>query len=116
MSLTGQTALITGASRGLGRAIALKLARDGAAVCVNYVVREKEAQAVADEIRGAGGKAMAIRADIGDAGQVREMFRRAEGELEPVSILVNNAGVVFRATLDTFDPAGMERMRRTNVD
>jgi 3-oxoacyl-[acyl-carrier protein] reductase len=100
----------------LGRAIALRLGRDDAAVCVNYVAREKEAQAVADEIRGAGGKAIAVRADIGDAGRVREMIRRAEGELGPVSILVNNAGVVFRATLETFDPAGMERMRRTNVD
>src|SRR5881628_2636327 len=102
MSLTGQTALVTGSSRGLGRAIALRLARDGAAVCVNYVAREGEAHAVADEIRAAGGRALAIRADIGDPAQVQQMVHRTAAELGPVSILVNNAGMVFRATLDTF--------------
>ena len=116
MSLTGQTALVTGASRGLGRAIALRLARGGAAVCVNYVARSGDAQMVIDQIRALGSRAIGVRADIGDAAQVQEMVERTAEELGPVSILVNNAGVVVRGTLDTFDPAGLERMRRTNVD
>lgn len=116
MSLQGQTALVTGGSRGLGRAIAVRLARDGAAVCVNYRAREDEARAVVDEIRRAGGRAIAVRADVADPGQVQTMVERAAAELGPVAILVNNAGVSIRATLETFDPARFEQMRRTNVD
>src|SRR5260370_22066688 len=116
MSLNGHTALVTGASRGLGRAIARKLAADGAAVCINYVARANEAETLASEIHSAGGRAVAIRADIGDPAQVRTMLERATAELGPISILVNNAGVLYRATLEEFESAGMERMRRTNVD
>lgn len=116
MTLIGQTALITGASRGLGKAIAQRLARDGAAVGINYVARADAAEALAKNIRAAKGTAIAVPADVGDPQQVRSMVERVEKELGPVSILVNNAGVVYRATLETFDPAGMERMRRINVD
>jgi 3-oxoacyl-[acyl-carrier protein] reductase len=116
MSLNGQTALVTGASRGLGKAIARRLAREGAAVGVNYKTRGAEAERVVEEIRAAGGRAVALRADIGDPAQVKEMMSRLEPELGALSILVNNAGVVYRATLETFDPAGMQQMRRTNVD
>ena len=114
--MKGQTALVTGGSRGLGRAIALRLAREGAAVAVNYVAREDLAAQVADEIRAAGGRAITIRADVGDPEQDRRMVERVSAELGPVSILVNNAGTVYRATLESFDPVQMERMRRTNVD
>jgi len=116
MGVDGQTALVTGASRGLGRAIARRLAREGAAVCVNYLARASEAEAVVDEIRAAGGRAIAMRADVGDPSQVQRMVDRTAEELGPVSVLVNNAGVTYRATLETFDPAAMERLRRTNVD
>ena len=116
MGLHGHTALVTGASRGLGRAIALKLAEDGAAVCVNYVARAGDAEAVATQIRSTGGRAVAMQADIGDPAQVRSMMEHTANELGPVSILVNNAGVAYRATLEDFDSAGMEQMRRTNVD
>ena len=116
MSLHGQTALVTGASRGLGKAIARRLAREGAAVAVNYKTRGAEAEAVVEEIRAAGGRAAALRADIGEPAQVKEMMNRLQPELGPLSILVNNAGVVYRATLENFDPAGMQQMRRTNVD
>jgi 3-oxoacyl-[acyl-carrier protein] reductase len=116
VSWSGHTALVTGASRGLGRAIARRLARHGAAVCVNYVARCVEAEALVNEIRAAGGRAISVRADVGDPTQVEKMIGVVQAELGPVSILVNNAGVIYRATLETFDSARMERMRRTNVD
>ena len=116
MSLSGQAALVTGASRGLGRAIALRLARDGAAVCVNYRTRAGEAESVAGEIREAGGRAIAVPADVADAGQVTAMAERAAGELGPISVLVNNAGVGVNVSLDDFDTARLDQMRRTNVD
>jgi 3-oxoacyl-[acyl-carrier protein] reductase len=116
VSWSEQTALVTGASRGLGKAIARSLAQHGAAVCVNYVARRAEAEALVNEIRTAGGRAVAARADVGDSAQVEEMMGAAENELGPVSIVVNNAGAMHRATLDTFDAAGMDKMRRTNVD
>ncbi len=116
LSMKGQTALVTGASRGLGRAIALRLAREGAAVGVNYVAREDLAENLASEIRAAGGRAIAVRADVGDPEQDRKMVDLVTRQLGPIAILVNNAGTVFRATLESFDPAEMERMRRTNVD
>jgi len=83
---------------------------------VNYLARASEAEAVVDEIRAAGGRAIAMRADVGDPSQVQRMVDRTAEELGPVSVLVNNAGVTYRATLETFDPAAMERLRRTNVD
>lgn len=116
MQLEGQTALVTGASRGLGRAIALRLAAGGAAIGVNYRTRAAEADSVVGAIRAAGGRAFACPADIGDASLIVPMFESVEKELGPVSILVNNAGTAWRATLDEFDSAKMERMRRTNVD
>ena len=116
MNWSEQTALVTGASRGLGRAIARRLAREGAAVCVNYIARVAEAESLVDEIRAAGGRAIAVRADIGEPAQVEKMMGLIQTELGSVSILVNNAGVIYRATLETFQPAGMEKMRRTNVD
>lgn len=116
MSLAGHNALVTGASRGLGRAIARRLAQEGASVCVNYRARADEAQSLVAELSSAGAHAIAVRADIGDPARVEEMVERATTELGPISILVNNAGVVWRATIETFDSAEMERMRRTNVD
>ncbi len=111
-----QVAVVTGAARGIGRATARRLARQGAAVCVNYVARADAAETLVQEIRAEGGRAIAHRADVADAAQVEEMIERATRELGPVSILVNNAGVSLQATLETYDPAAMERMRRVNVD
>jgi NAD(P)-dependent dehydrogenase (short-subunit alcohol dehydrogenase family) len=111
-----QTALVTGASRGLGRAIALRLAREGAGVAVNYVARADMAEEVVAEIRAAGGRAISVCADVGDPEQDRTMVERVTHELGPITILVNNAGTLFRATLENFDPVEMERMRHTNVD
>jgi len=111
-----QVAVVTGAARGIGRATARRLATAGAAVCVNYVARADAAETLVREIRDAGGKAIAVRADVADAAQVAALIERATGELGPITILVNNAGVALHATLDSYDPEAMERMRRVNVD
>src|SRR6185437_3320146 len=86
-------ALVTGASSGIGRAIALALAEAGADVVVNYVSGEDKAQALVDEIRIKGTRAMAVRADVAEEGQVREMFRQMIDEFGTIDVLVNNAGL-----------------------
>jgi 3-oxoacyl-[acyl-carrier protein] reductase len=116
MTLKGRTALVTGASRGIGRAIALRLAREGAAVGINYRERVSDAEAVATDIRNEGGRAVPLRADVGDARAVRAMIETLEAEAGPVDILVNNAGVFRQGDVTDFDYSQMEGMRRTNVD
>src|SRR5690242_5569387 len=116
MTFSGKIALVTGASRGLGRATARRLAEDGAAVVVNYRERRAEAESLVEEIRSHGGKALAIQANVSDGAQVRAMVARAGQELGPVDILVNNAGVIRRGDLGDFEWSQMEGMRGTNVD
>jgi 3-oxoacyl-[acyl-carrier protein] reductase len=95
MRLEGKTAIVTGASRGLGRAIALAFAREGADVLVNYASREAQAREVAAAIEGLGRKAIVHRADVSDAGQVRAMVEAAVSGFGRVDILVNNAGITM---------------------
>jgi len=116
MTLRETTALVTGGSRGIGRAIALRLAREGAAVAVNYRERGGNAESVVAQIRGAGGRALAAGADVGDALAVADMVKRIEQEFGPIAVLVNNAGITRRGDLLDFDYSQMEGMRRTNVD
>ena len=93
MSLEGKTALVTGASRGIGRAIALALAREGADVAVNYREQAAGAEETAAAVRGQGLKAVAVQADVRDLAQVKAMFDQAKQALGGVHILVNNAGI-----------------------
>ena len=111
-----QVAVVTGGARGIGRATALLLASRGAAVCVNYVARADPAGALVREIAASGGTAVAVQADVSDAGQAERLIEMAAADLGPVTVLVNNAGVAVQATLDTYDPAALDRMRRVNVD
>jgi 3-oxoacyl-[acyl-carrier protein] reductase len=116
MAWTNQVAVVTGGARGIGRATVRRLARHGAAVCINYAARADAAEALAAEIAGAGGRAITVRADVADAAAVSQMMGRAEAELGPVTILVHNAGVSHQATLDSFDAAQLERMRQVNAN
>ncbi len=104
VDLSGRRALVTGGSRGIGRAIALALAECGAAVAVNFRARAEEADAVVQRIGAGGGRAIAVRADVSLAAEVASLAERVERELGPIDILVNNAGValadVGEATFD----------------
>ena len=91
-----QVAVVTGGARGLGRATARLLAQRGAAVCVNYAVHADAAEAVVAEIAAAGGRAIAMAADVTDSAAVEAMVARTEAELGPVTILVNDAGVSWQ--------------------
>jgi glucose 1-dehydrogenase len=91
--LLGQKALVTGASSGIGRAIALSLGEAGADVLVNYVSGEDKARALVEEMRGRGINAAAFKADVSDEGQVRAMFRDMTERFGTIDILVNNAGL-----------------------
>ena len=116
MAWRDQVALVTGGARGIGRATARQLAQHGAAVCVNYTAHAAAADELVAEITGAGGHAIAAAADVADATAVAAMVARTEKELGPVTILVNNAGVAWRGTLDDYDAEQVARMRRVNVE
>jgi 3-oxoacyl-[acyl-carrier protein] reductase len=93
MDLKGKTALVTGGSRGIGRAIALRLAEEGLNLIVNYRSRKEEAEEVAAMIRERGGMAMAVAADVSVLGEVENMIGVAHEALGPILVLVNNAAV-----------------------
>ncbi len=91
---TQRIALVTGGSRGIGAAIVRRLARDGHAVAINYASSAAEAEALADDIRAAGGRALAVRADVSRADEVRAMFDQVEAGLGRIDVLVNSAGIL----------------------
>ena len=108
--------IVTGASRGLGAAIAQLAARRGYAVCVNYAQDEARANRVVDGIRAGGGMAIAVRADVGIDDDVVAMFRRVDAELGALAALVNNAGISGpHSRVDAMRLGDIARMFATNV-
>ena len=91
-----QTALVTGSSRGIGRAIAVELAREGWAVCVNYLEHREAAEDLVRLLRAEGWEAIAVRADVSDRDAVEALVRTAQAELGPIELLVNNAGISYQ--------------------
>ena len=113
MSMKGQTALVTGGSRGIGRAICLELAKNGASIAVNYAGNAQAAEAVAEECRALGVEAITVQADVADAGACAAMVKEVIAKLGRLDVLVCNAGITrdnltlmmkeedFDAVLDT---------------
>lgn len=116
MPMTNKVALVTGASRNIGRAIAESLAEAGAAVAVNYATSSGAAEEVVAGIEARGGRAVAVQADIGDPDAVARMLKAVEGDLGPVDILVNNAGIVRDALFIRMKPEDWEAVVGTNLD
>ncbi|WP_435927770.1 SDR family oxidoreductase [Dryocola sp. BD613] len=109
-------ALVTGGSRGIGRATAILLARSGYKVVVNYLRNKQAADEVVNAIRDAGGEAMAIKADIADELQVLAMFAEIDRAFGPLTALVNNAGILFQqSTIENLTADRINRVLATNV-
>lgn len=114
-SLHGKIAIVTGSSRGIGRAIAEGLAAQGAAVVVNYVGNQKAADEVVAGIAGKGGKALAIQADISSVSDVRRLFDETESKLGAIDIVVANVGVAVIKPLTEATEADFDQVFGTNA-
>jgi 3-oxoacyl-[acyl-carrier protein] reductase len=113
--LKTRVALVTGGSRGIGKAIALALAQGGASVAVNYRERSQEAESVVEAIHRSGGRAVAIAADVSIADSVGNMMSSVERQLGQVDILVNNAGIAVARGLDDISEGDFDRIIAVNL-
>ena len=113
--MNGKIALVTGASRGIGRAVAVELGRRGAAVAVNYLSSEHEVPGLLDLIREAGGTAQPFRADISRAGEVERLFDRVIDHFGSIDILVNNAGIMINTPIEQVSEEEFDRVFEINV-
>jgi 3-oxoacyl-[acyl-carrier protein] reductase len=112
---TRKSAIVTGSSRGIGQAIAHRLAADGFAVVVNYASGEAAARETVEAIRSAGGTAVAVQGDVGDAEAVRELFVATKREFGRVDVVVANGGVMRTAPIASMAPADFDRMIAVNL-
>ena len=112
---TPRIALVTGASRGIGAAIARRLAADGHTVIVNYAGNAAAAEQVVRDIEAAGGKALATQADVADAAAVARMFDSAEAAFGGIDVLVNNAGILILGAIGASDDALFDRQIAVNL-
>lgn len=110
-----RVALVTGASRGIGRAVAARLAREGWAVAINYRVRRDKAEELRDALRSQGCRAVACQADVADRAAVDAMLRQVRAELGPVSLLVSNAGIAGQMQFQDLAEADWDRYFAVNV-
>jgi 3-oxoacyl-[acyl-carrier protein] reductase len=115
MSTNPRVAIVTGASRGIGRGVAARLAADGFAIVVNYAGNQQEAGAAVSEVEAAGGRAISVQADIADEAQVAAVFDRAEEAFGGVDVVVNCAGRMDLGPVAEFDLDVLDRMHRTNI-
>ncbi len=113
--LAGKVALVTGASRGIGRAIALRFAEEGASVALHFRVNAELAEQVCEEIAAMGGSAVSIQGDVGDTEAIPAFVERVKDRFQRIDILVNNAGIAFRASLAEPSLADIERLMQVNV-
>jgi len=114
-TLESRVALVTGASRGIGKAIAIALARAGADVAVNYRERQSQADETVAAIRTLGRRAVALQADVSQSEEVAELVGRAQAALGPIDVLVNNAGLALRRSLDELTEEDFDRTVATNL-
>jgi 3-oxoacyl-[acyl-carrier protein] reductase len=112
---TRKVAIVTGASRGIGAAIAERLARDGFAVVVNYSASAGPAEALVGKIKASGGSALAVRADVADPTSMRAMFETTEKAFGGIDALVNNAGIMSLAKVADSDEAMLDRQIAVNL-
>jgi 3-oxoacyl-[acyl-carrier protein] reductase len=115
MDIGSKVAIVTGASRGIGAAVAERLASDGFAVVVNYAASAESAEALVRKIQATGGRALAARADVSDAGAVRGMFDATEKAFGGVDVLVNNAGIMKLARVADSDDASFDQQIAINL-
>lgn len=113
--LTGKKALVTGASRGIGRGIALALAKQGADVAVNFNSNVNEAESTVNEIKALGRESFAIQADVGDANSVTKMFEEIKNKWGKLDILVNNAGIVQYADFEKLTEEQWDKTMTVNL-
>jgi acetoacetyl-CoA reductase len=114
--LAGKIALVTGASRGIGRAIAIALAKEGAAIAVNYRVSETEAQRVVEELKALGAKTMLAQANVSNGSETREMIQRVVKNLGRIDVMVNNAGITRDKTLRKMTDEDWFEVINTNLN
>lgn len=113
--MSDRTAIVIGASGGIGRAVAGRLGQSGMAVAVHYAGNRERAEETADQVLAAGGRALIVSADVADEAQVAAMFDQVDAEFGGVDVVVNTAGIMLLSTLTDLKFDDFDRMHRTNV-